>query len=64
MSSDNIFFSTENFKGAQLSPSGKIRKHVPFLFLCQVHGSNLAKIVAKMAGNPIKFGKSIKRVQL
>ena len=53
-SSIETFFSTENFKGAQLSPSillGKNGKHVAFLFLCQVHGSNFAKIGAKIVGN-------------
>ena len=61
-SSDNTFFSTENFKGPKLSPEPltleeKTEIYVFFLFLCLFHGSNLVKIGAEMVGNSIKSKK-------
>ena len=37
------FFTTENFKGAQLSPY----IHISLLFLCQIHGSYFSKLEQK-----------------
>ena len=60
-SRDNNFFLLRTSRGTTqpfYTLLGKTEIHVSFFFFCQVHGSNFAKIGAKIAGNP-KIGQKL-----